>query len=191
MPSSLDFNAACYLARYPDVRNSDKWKHNPYGHYKENGQYEGRAPGCDIMPTYYDSEFNGAAYLARYPDVEQSSTWRNDPYGHFVKSGAKEGRIPGFEIITPSSPVGFTSPGTTEFKDEIIDQNAPAPGDGEIYTEPDLSNIDTTMDTGTTTTSNGDFMTWITANPIMTAAIAAGILILLHESKKNKKRKRA
>src|SRR5690242_10856858 len=102
MPSSLDFNAACYLARYPDVRNSDKWKHNPYAHYQQNGQYEGRAPGCDIMPTYYDSEFNGAAYLARYPDVEQSSTWRNDPYGHFVKSGAKEGRIPGFEIITPS-----------------------------------------------------------------------------------------
>ena len=211
MPSSENFNAICYLNRYPDLKTAvmywsadNVWKYgnpsnrrlkkisdDPLWHWQNFGMAEGRVCGCDLAGTNYSNDFNSAAYMARYYDVrvgldEQTGKrngWNLNPLGHYQEIGINQGRHPGFEIIKPSTPIGIVSPGTViSVPDDIT--KAPAPGDNAPA--PDLSNIDPTMDT--TNTNNGDFITWITANPIMTAAIAAGILIILHEAKKNKKR---
>jgi hypothetical protein len=48
---SNEFNAAAYLARYPDVRVNPTWKNNPLGHYQQFGIYEGRHPGFEILTS--------------------------------------------------------------------------------------------------------------------------------------------
>lgn len=213
MPSSPTFNAICYLARYPDLRQ--KWvfrlvdggwgysgsgnhkgreqykiSDNPAKHFNDIGRNEGRVGGCDLPGTMYSNEFNSAAYLARYPDIKISDTWATKPLQHYQTYGIDEGRIPGYELITKDSPIGETSPGTTLIVNSDQPEQAAAPGDDEVYSGIDNS-TDDTMDAPMNQSSGGDIMTWITANPIMTAAIAASVLIILHEIKKNKKRKRA
>lgn len=42
------FDAACYLARYPDVKASATYGTNPKLHWTNLGQKEGRYPGCQI-----------------------------------------------------------------------------------------------------------------------------------------------
>jgi hypothetical protein len=189
MPSSTEFDAACYLARYYDVRTSDKWKHNPYGHYQENGRNEGRAPGCDLPGTYYSPVFDGKAYLARYPDIRQSSTWRNNPLGHYQKNGYLENRIPGVEIITPSSPLGFTTPGTTVFEQDLPADTNKEPGDGEIIIPPTEGQESAPTDIDTTETPGPGVIEWAKSNPMEAAAVGAVVLIVIYELSKNKKRR--
>lgn len=190
MPSNTEFDAACYLARYYDVRTSEKWKNNPYGHYKENGRNEGRAPGCDLPGTFYSPVFDGKAYLARYPDIRQSDTWKNNPLGHYQRSGYKENRIPGYEIITPSSPLGFTTPGTTQFEQDQPEDLNKEPGDGQIIvpvTE-DQESAPTDEDT-VETPGGGGVVQWAQSNPMEAAAIGAVLLLVIYELSKNKKRR--
>jgi hypothetical protein len=213
MPSSENFNAICYLNRYPDLKTAvmyfsadGTWKYgnasnrklkkvsdDPLWHWQNFGMAEGRVSGCDIAGTNYSNDFNAAAYMARYYDVRigldevsgKPNGWNLNPLGHYQQIGINQGRHPGFEIIKPSTPLGIVSPGTViSVPDDIT--TAPVPGDNA----PPPVIIDTSMDTPTTTTDKtGDVMTWITANPLIIAGAAAVILILIHESKKHKKRK--
>lgn len=138
MPYSTTFNAQCYVANYPDVKqnkyifklvdgsfavsnskHSGREEYNiqsdPYKHYDKIGRSQGRVPGCLLNGSIFSPEFNGTAYLARYPDVARSE-WKSNPLGHWNGSGQAEGRIPGFELVTPqqlSDAKGFSTPGTT------------------------------------------------------------------------------
>lgn len=158
MPSSSDFNAICYLNRYPDLKTmyQDKdgsWKYgkpsnrpiknltegtNAFWHWQNFGMAEGRVSGCDLPGTVYSNEFNAAAYLARYPDVKgygltgQVSQWATNPEGHYQTIGIVQNRMPGYEILTPGQPVtGMVSPGTTTTIPDDPTQNL-TPGDGTI-----------------------------------------------------------
>ncbi len=73
------FDAAWYLATYPDVRQAGK---DAAEHYHVHGWKEGRKPG---------SEFDTNYYLAAYPDVREADS---NPLLHFIRHGADEGRHP-------------------------------------------------------------------------------------------------
>ncbi len=71
------FDAAWYVAAYPDVKTSGI---DPFEHYVRFGAAEGRDPGPE-----FDTDF----YLAKYPDVAAAGL---NPLEHFVKFGMLEGR---------------------------------------------------------------------------------------------------
>ncbi len=48
--SSSDFDAKCYLDRYPDVAANPVYGKDPERHYNEHGKAEKRIPGCDSSP---------------------------------------------------------------------------------------------------------------------------------------------
>ena len=72
-----DFDAAWYLATYPDVAQTGA---NPLVHYVRHGWLEGRNPS---------PRFNTRAYLGRYPDDSRSGV---NPLAHYLDSGIVEGR---------------------------------------------------------------------------------------------------
>jgi glycosyltransferase involved in cell wall biosynthesis len=73
------FDAAFYLEKYPDVRQSGK---DPLNHYLDRGWKEGRDPSPG---------FSTAHYLSRYPDVRDAGV---NPLIHYVFHGQAEGRTP-------------------------------------------------------------------------------------------------
>ena len=73
------FDAAFYLEKYPDVRQSGK---DPLNHYLDRGWKEGRDPSPG---------FSTAHYLSRYPDVRDAGV---NPLIHYVFHGKAEGRAP-------------------------------------------------------------------------------------------------
>lgn len=95
-----EFNEACYLERYPDIRI--KWKGDPYEHYLLYGQAEGRNPHCDPPGIVYSTEFNEACYLERYPDIRLEWPW--GAQRHWEEFGRAEGRKPGC-VIDPGNDV--------------------------------------------------------------------------------------
>lgn len=197
MPSSVDFNALCYLARYPDVKKAGI---DPFQHWQKYGLQEGRVCGCDLPGTIYSANFNSSAYLSRYPDILQSSIWKNNPEGHYRAYGIFEGRHPGYEILNASSPIGMVSPGTTTTIPDNLSANQ-APGDNTIpiVTDSGGNTIDPTtgqpapvpIDNNTNNspaTGQSSFVDFIKNNSTMVAAGAALLIILLHEGKKPKRK---
>lgn len=77
--SSRWFDAAWYLAQYPDVANA---KMDPVAHYLEFGWKEQRDPSPAFSTRYY---------LANNPDVAASGM---SPLQHFLRFGLREGRFP-------------------------------------------------------------------------------------------------
>lgn len=73
------FDAAWYLAAYPDVGEAGA---DPAEHYHEFGWKEARNPG---------PRFDTAWYLNAYPDVSAAGI---DPLWHFIEHGEGEGRSP-------------------------------------------------------------------------------------------------
>jgi len=73
------FDAAWYLAEYPDVLEAGCC---PAEHYLRHGAAEGRDPGPDFSTAYY---------LRNAPDVAGAGT---NPLVHFVTHGKAEGRLP-------------------------------------------------------------------------------------------------
>ena len=73
------FDAAWYVARYPDVDASGM---TPLKHYVEVGESLGRDPGPAFCSSWY---------LARYRDVANSEF---SPLEHFIRRGKAEGRQP-------------------------------------------------------------------------------------------------
>jgi glycosyltransferase involved in cell wall biosynthesis len=71
------FDAAWYLARYPDVAASGQ---QPARHFLRFGAAEGRSPGPD---------FDSAAYLDANPDVAAKGM---NPLVHYLRHGIQEGR---------------------------------------------------------------------------------------------------
>lgn len=71
------FDAAYYLATYPDVAAAGV---NPMRHYLEHGWREGRDPSAG---------FSTNGYLAANPDVAQHGL---NPLVHFLEFGIVEGR---------------------------------------------------------------------------------------------------
>lgn len=91
---SKTFDAAAYVARYPDIR--DFWKSDPYDHYVKYGQYEGRIPSADPPNVRYDTAFDPIYYGDRYPDIPQHfGTDYSKYYQHWLQYGQREGRKPG------------------------------------------------------------------------------------------------
>lgn len=74
------FDAAWYLARYPDVGTTDL---EPVVHFLRHGADEGRWPN-----PYFDP----AWYLTAYPDVLAAAM---NPLLHYVRHGDQESRRPG------------------------------------------------------------------------------------------------
>jgi hypothetical protein len=195
MPSSTDFNAICYVARYPDVKKTGI---DPFQHWQKYGLSEGRVCGCDLPGTIYSAKFNSSAYLSRYPDILQSSIWKSNPIGHYQAYGIYEGRHPGYEILSTTSPIGMVSPGTTTTTPDDITINQ-APGDNQVPVVTDVSGNTIDPNTGKPvpvvdtninddpSTGTSSFMDFIKNNSTMVAAGAALIIILLHENKKKKK----
>ena len=72
------FNAAYYLARYPDVAST---KVDPFWHYVLQGFKEGRSPS---------SRFNVRDYLRQYPDVALAGL---NPLLHYAGYGKAENRV--------------------------------------------------------------------------------------------------
>jgi hypothetical protein len=68
------FDAAFYLEKYPDVRQSGK---DPLNHYLDRGWKEGRDP----------RRIFHAHYLAKYPDVRDAGV---NPLIHYVFHGQAE-----------------------------------------------------------------------------------------------------
>ena len=210
MPSGTDFNAICYLNRYPDLKTgwmylsaSGNWAYgkptnrqlkeisqNAFWHWQNFGMKEGRVCGCDLPGTVYSANFNAQAYLARYFDVRIGiNTLTGKPTGfninpelHYQTIGIFEGRHPGFEIITSNSPQGMVSPGTTT-PIEDNPQNNVTPGDGTVLNPilPDTGTDTIPIDTTVIDTSN----TGASQNSWF---IAGGLALLLLLT--NKKRKR-
>jgi GT2 family glycosyltransferase len=73
------FDAAFYLAAYPDVREAGS---DPIVHFLRVGAREGRMPNPLFDPAFY---------VRTYPDVAQAGT---NPLLHYIDSGAREGRNP-------------------------------------------------------------------------------------------------
>ena len=187
MPSGTDFNAICYLARYPDLKDgymflsaSGNWQYgkptnrqlkklsdNLFWHWQNFGMAEGRVSGCDLPGTIYSANFNASAYLARYPDIRLGiNTLTGKPTGfnvnpqlHYQTIGIYEGRHPGFEIVTSNSPTGMVSPGTTTAIEDNPQTNVTS-GDNTV-----LQPIASTSPSGTTTTPTIDPITGLTIDP--------------------------
>jgi hypothetical protein len=99
------FNAQAYLTSNPDVAQAGV---DPYQHYLQYGQYEGRSPTGGRMeavttpaPTAVaQTGFNAQAYSQANPDVAESGM---DPYTHYVQYGIYEGRGPAGGTATSSA----------------------------------------------------------------------------------------
>ena len=79
------FNEGSYLMANPDVFKAGA---DPWQHYNQFGQNEGRQGAWDTT-----SSFNSSNYLANNPDVFKAGA---DPYQHWLMSGYDEGRTGGF-----------------------------------------------------------------------------------------------
>lgn len=73
------FDAAFYLARYPDIGAT---RMHPFAHYLLHGAPEGRKPNAWFEPIYY---------LALY---EEARSRGGDPFGDFLKYGTKQNLSP-------------------------------------------------------------------------------------------------
>lgn len=156
---SNDFNAQCYLNRYPDIRQNSHYSPDPYQHYIEYGMYEGRLPSCDPPEIRYDTAFDAVCYLDRYPDLQQHfGSDYNRAYQHWIEYGQKEGRKPGCVYLVPTE---TTQPTTTApVQDNTgagsgtstgVTDNVATPG-GDTYTETPAP---------ATTEEKPDYMPWI------------------------------
>lgn len=83
------FSENWYLTNYPDVRNSNKYKSNPYEHYLDYGIKENRKP---LPPV--PKEYNEGEYLEINPDVAQSVEKGIFTSGieHYLEFGFNENR---------------------------------------------------------------------------------------------------
>lgn len=79
LEQSRYFDAAWYLAEYPDVLAADC---SPAEHYLRHGAAEGRDPGPDFSTRFY---------LRNAPDVAEANV---NPLVHFIQQGESEGRLP-------------------------------------------------------------------------------------------------
>jgi len=79
LEQSSYFDAAWYLAEYPDVLAAGC---SPAEHYLRHGALEGRDPG---------PAFSTAFYLRNAQDVAETGT---NPLVHFLQHGMAEGRLP-------------------------------------------------------------------------------------------------
>lgn len=189
-------------------RDQFKISDDPAKHWQVLGQLEGRVPGCMLPGTVFSPQFDGDAYLARYPDVRDPTFgYSSDPQGHYLKYGQKEGRIPGYEIITQTAlnnTTGVFSPGTvliiddttptdsasgkvnlTDLQKDYLAQTQGAGDETVIPPPPDTT--DTTNTPIDTTSQAFDLNTFITANPVLIAAIAGAIILLISTGKKRKR----
>jgi hypothetical protein len=73
------FDAAWYLAEYPDVLEAG---YSPAEHYLHHGAAEGRDPGPNFSTAYY---------LRNAPDIAEAGM---NPLVHFAQYGKAEGRLP-------------------------------------------------------------------------------------------------
>ncbi len=131
-PSSSVFNESCYLQRYPDVQqNWVRGGGTAIGHWNQNGQREGRIPGCGAgiqpapvggAPAPVAGAFNEACYLQRYPDV--AANWRGPAIDHWNQNGQREGRIPGCDAGTQPAP-GGSAPVAGTFNESCYLQRYP------------------------------------------------------------------
>lgn len=125
------FNEACYLKRYPDLKAgwTDKGL-KAILHFTRHGYDEKRIPGCDkvvtpapvvvtppkpvtpvVVPVTTTSEFNEACYLKRYPDVVAAWTSKGlKAIDHYNIHGKKENRKPGCDVVTTTPPPVVTPP---------------------------------------------------------------------------------
>jgi hypothetical protein len=98
-----DFSTAYYLTAHADVAAHGV---NPFAHYLEQGQGEGRSTRPAEVTAAADGPddralaagaFDPTYYLAAYPDVAAAGV---DPLDHFLAAGWREGRDPnaGFSV---------------------------------------------------------------------------------------------
>lgn len=80
------FDGQAYLAANQDVREDRYYFNKPEEHWKDYGQYEGRARPL-TAPA-----FDSAAYLAANPDVAADPYYSAHPEEHWQKVGQAEGR---------------------------------------------------------------------------------------------------
>ncbi len=90
------FDAAFYLARYPDVRAT---RMHPFAHYLLHGAAEGRKPNRWFEPLYY---------LARYQEARNRG---GDPFVDYLKYGVKEKASP-HPLLDGERGRGFYSEGS-------------------------------------------------------------------------------
>ena len=83
------FDAAWYLATYPDVALAGL---DPARHYLRAGAAENRDPG---------PQFCGRDYLERNPDVAGAAL---NPLLHYLRRGRREGRSPDTPLPAPAAP---------------------------------------------------------------------------------------
>jgi hypothetical protein len=86
------FDAAFYLAQYPDVAAAGV---DPVRHYLAYGAREGRRP---------HPAFDGAWYLQKNPDVRQAGL---NPLVHYLRKGAVEGRRAFKRTVVYTAITGF------------------------------------------------------------------------------------
>jgi hypothetical protein len=88
--TSIKFDEAWYLSKYPDVKDAVKRRVVPSGreHYVLSGYYEHRFP-CAIL-------VNEKWYLEAYPDVSEAmkAGVYKSGQAHFELAGFREGRMP-------------------------------------------------------------------------------------------------
>lgn len=109
-----EFAAADYLSRYSDVAKAGV---DPWTHFQQYGQKEGRIWDVPNTPTGYSSSNPIAqAYLNMYPDVKAAGV---DPWTHYQQYGKNEGRVWEGAVGQPSTGGGPavtpTSNATTAF----------------------------------------------------------------------------
>lgn len=88
------FNAQYYLQKNPDVAANETFGKNPYQHYLQYGQSEGRSAYDASNPLRFDPNF----YLEQNPDVAKAGV---DPLQHYIQFGQMEGRA-GYNTAAPA-----------------------------------------------------------------------------------------
>jgi hypothetical protein len=87
-PAHAWFDAAWYVAQYPDVAAAGV---DPFAHYVLDGAAEGRGLGSDAPIIAGSGLFDASFYLIGSPDVGESG---GDALAHFCAYGWREGRRP-------------------------------------------------------------------------------------------------
>ena len=93
-PTSPIFNAQYYLQQNPDVAANETFGKNPYQHYLQYGQSEGRSAYDASNPLRFDPNF----YLEQNSDVAKAGV---DPLQHYIQFGQMEGRA-GYNTAAPA-----------------------------------------------------------------------------------------
>lgn len=150
MATTTNFDAYCYLMRYPDVRKN--WKGTALDHWNQYGQNEKRIPGCDVpdgpYTVSYSNVFDADCYLSRYEDVRLNGI---NPQEHWTKYGQNESRIPGCTIYTKVvDPASAAAQGVANAgNDAILNSTVVPPAAGTTAT-PAQATSTATAGTGTT-----------------------------------------